>query len=410
VSIAVVQIGARMHYAVPRILHRAGVLHRLFTDLCATKGWPRLLHLLPRPLRPGIVRNALARCPDGVPRGRIVSFPLVGLRYFLRLRGAREPAAEAAAHLSVGRELGERVLRHGFGSARAIYAMNSAAAQVFRPAHSLGIATIYEQTIAPVRVEWELLREEFARWPEWEDGPDLEAFYSPFAALEKEEWDLSDRIVCGSKFVRDKMGEIGGPVDRCVVVPYGVDQPPLAACTRLDFPTDRRWRVLIVGTVTLRKGAPYVAASAAALGTRAEFRWVGPIRLAKTGRRRLAEHVELTGAVPRHDVGNHYRWADLFLLPSICEGSATAVYEALSYRLPVIVTPNTGAPIQTGFEGVLVPIRDSNAIVRAVELLMTDLNRFRAARTAAAARAQALTLECYGQALLTALRDWTGTK
>jgi len=36
------QIGAREHYAVPRVLHRAGKLERLYTDFWATAPW-RLL-------------------------------------------------------------------------------------------------------------------------------------------------------------------------------------------------------------------------------------------------------------------------------------------------------------------------------------------------------------------------------
>ena len=33
------QIGAREHYAIPRVLHRSGKLERLYTDFWATAGW-----------------------------------------------------------------------------------------------------------------------------------------------------------------------------------------------------------------------------------------------------------------------------------------------------------------------------------------------------------------------------------
>ncbi len=46
------------------------------------------------------------------------------------------------------------------------------------------------------------------------------------------------------------------------------------------------------------------------------------------------------------------------LLPSLCEGSATAVYEALAAGLPVICTPNTGSVVRHGIDGYIVPIRD----------------------------------------------------
>lgn len=57
----VAQIGARMHYAVPRILHEAGMLAHLYTDNCASKGWPRLLHDVPAPWRPAALRRLLSR-------------------------------------------------------------------------------------------------------------------------------------------------------------------------------------------------------------------------------------------------------------------------------------------------------------------------------------------------------------
>jgi hypothetical protein len=42
-SWTVAQLGARMHYAVPRILHEAGILDRFYTDICAAKGWPHFV-------------------------------------------------------------------------------------------------------------------------------------------------------------------------------------------------------------------------------------------------------------------------------------------------------------------------------------------------------------------------------
>ena len=103
-SIAVVQLGARMHYAVPRILYDAGALERLYTDICGTKGWPSYLRLLPRALQSNRVRKVLDRNPEGIPADRIVAYPSVGIRYAMRLRQAGSSTAdEAFAHLAVAR-------------------------------------------------------------------------------------------------------------------------------------------------------------------------------------------------------------------------------------------------------------------------------------------------------------------
>ena len=66
-SLVVAQLGARMHYAVPRIFERAGLLERFYTDICANKGWPQLLRLLPRSLRPTRVQRLMNRLPEGIP-------------------------------------------------------------------------------------------------------------------------------------------------------------------------------------------------------------------------------------------------------------------------------------------------------------------------------------------------------
>jgi glycosyltransferase involved in cell wall biosynthesis len=67
-----------------------------------------------------------------------------------------------------------------------------------------------------------------------------------------------------------------------------------------------------------------------------------------------------------------YRWADVFLLPSLSEGSANVCFEALAAGLPVITTPNAGSVVRDGVEGFIVPIRCSGSIVNAVQVLMDD--------------------------------------
>jgi len=71
---------------------------------------------------------------------------------------------------------------------------------------------------------------------------------------------------------------------------------------------------------------------------------------------------EFTGLVPRSKMRELYKWADVFVLPSICEGSAMVTYEALSSGLPVITTPNSGSIVRNGIDGLIIPIRNSDII------------------------------------------------
>jgi glycosyltransferase involved in cell wall biosynthesis len=103
-------------------------------------------------------------------------------------------------------------------------------------------------------------------------------------------------------------------------------------------------------------------------------------------------------------MAQHYAWADVFLLPSICEGSATACYEALAAGVPVITTENAGSVVRDGIDGFIVPIRDAGAIVERLEMLHRDRELLESMARGALQRASEFTVEKYGDRLIAALR------
>jgi len=72
-------------------------------------------------------------------------------------------------------------------------------------------------------------------------------------------------------------------------------------------------------------------------------------------------YVDFAGHVRR------YQTSDLMLFPSVEDGFALVVAEALACGLPVITTPNTGASdlIRPGENGEIVPICDPKALAEA---------------------------------------------
>src|SRR4051812_18341133 len=154
----VAQVGARMHYAVPRILHEAGMLEKLYTDICAVKGWPSLLHVVPQRFRSGGMRRLLGRVPHGVPASRTRAFTSFGHRYARNRVKAATESQSTRTHLWAGKEFCKLVISRGLGEASAVYTFNSAGLEILRYARSRGLATVMEQTIAPKRIERELLR------------------------------------------------------------------------------------------------------------------------------------------------------------------------------------------------------------------------------------------------------------
>jgi glycosyltransferase involved in cell wall biosynthesis len=397
----VAQLGARRHYAVPRILHSAGLLEHFYTDISAIKGWPRLAHLVPPQLRPDGLRRLISRVPRDLPPGRVTAFNLLGLQYASRRRSNRCEGDQLATNIWAGKALCKLVERSGLGAAAGVHVFSSAGLELLKAARAQRRRGVLEQVIAPRRIEIELLEREHAAFPNWEPVYRNDGSAADFCAREEAEWDAADVILCGSEFVRDGILRCGGPADRAVVVPYGVDagftSPPRA-------PHNGPIRVLVVGAVGLRKGSPYVQAAATRLTGRAVFRMVGPLTVLPKARAALSAVVELTGPLPRSEIAGHFAWADLLLLPSLCEGSAVATYEALAAGLPVICTPNTGSVVRDGADGLIVPIRDADAIVEAIDRLASHPDMRRAMAESARKRAVEYDLSGYGRRLVATLQ------
>lgn len=399
--VAVAQLGARMHYAVPRLLHESGNLAHFYTDACADRGVAGLLRLLPPETLPSPARRLAGRRVLGVPKSKLTSFGGFGIALALARMTARSPSAETALTLWGGRRLSKLSVAHGLADATAVYGFSGECSRLLAAAKARGLATAVEQIIAPRPIVDLLVREEEARFPHWRLPAAEDRNAAAFAAEERTAWRYADLIVCGSAFVREHVVASGVPAGRCVVVPYGVAprKPAVPPVRRLSGPL----KVITVGSVGLRKGSPYVLAAAERLRGVAEFRMIGQVSVGPAALTRLAASVTLVGQVPRAEIAAEFANADVFLLPSICEGSATAVYEALAAGLPVITTPNTGTVVRDGVDGFIVPIRDTDAIVGALATLAEDRALLRQMARNAAERSAAYDLAAYGLRLREAL-------
>jgi glycosyltransferase involved in cell wall biosynthesis len=390
-----------MHYAIPRMLNDAGMLTHFYTDICANVGWPRLAGIIPERHRSLPLRRLLGRIPQGIPVDKITTFPGYALQYWQRERRTRSVAEANEVYLWAGQRFCQLVASHGFEGATGVYVFESAGLEILQLAKRLGLKTVTEQSIAPREITFRILAEECDRFPGWETlMPNAEAI-AVLTDRERREWALSDVILCGSEFVARGVGECGGPRTRCAIVPYGVDARFASDAPRMRGA--RRLRVLTVGEVGLRKGPQYVLEAAKKLGSSAEFRMVGQVGLRDEAVRTLSEHLQLCGPIPRAEMQKQYAWADVFLLPSLCEGSATVVYEALSAGLPVVCTFNTGSVVCDGVEGYIVPIRNADAIVEKLLYLANHPSVLSEMSASAIVRAKQFSLTAYRDRLLDAI-------
>jgi glycosyltransferase involved in cell wall biosynthesis len=148
--------------------------------------------------------------------------------------------------------------------------------------------------------------------------------------------------------------------------------------------------LLSVGRLEQNQGFHVLAAALAALrdhsGPLAEGRWrwvvagEGPFRstLEKAVRDAgLTAHVRLLGRVPDADLHAWYEAADLFVHPTLYEGSSLVTLEAMAHRRAVVATTAGGLPdkVRNGVNGWLVPPGDASALAAAISGALADLSR-----------------------------------
>ena len=375
--VAVAQLGARRHYAVPRILHGAGMLERFFTDSYSGDK-PVLRRLVAgldrvRPTDPA--RRWLSRHAADLPPERVASFELAGWRFAVARR-ARRHGRNGDALPGAARALNRGVVRRGLGAADTVYAYNGAALELFQHAKRLGLRCVLDQTQGAGRELGRLMLAEHARWPGWQSSMYAPGKEDERTLREEAEWSLADSILCPSEFVRESIAAVGGPVEKCVLVPYGTDTSRFPTRVARHQPETRPLRVLFAGEVGLRKGAPYLLEALRRLGPEmVEGRFVGQAVLERDKLALYTTVASFTGGVPRPEMPAQYAWADAFVFPSVCEGSAAVLSEALASGLPVICTPNSGPPPSAGGLRV-VPQGDIDALVAAISDVQREPSGF----------------------------------
>lgn len=376
-KVAVAMLGARMHYAVPRLLHEAGLLERFFTDsYVGNKPWlEAVLRSVPRRVSPRGVQRWLGRRDAVLPPEKVSSFETLGLWFVWARARAHSHSEMKVVFREVARRFSAGVLRRGLGQAAILWGFNGESLELFHAAKAQARQCILEQTILPAELESRLMREEVVRWPGWQPGLDIPEFDHPTIERARAEWELADRIVAGSDFVRAGLEECGVPSDKIRVVPYGVDLDRFSPAQMRERRSNEPLRVLFVGEVGLRKGVPDLLHALAKLGRkRVQAKLAGRIALARHQIAPFSGVATFLEAVPRIQMPDLYRWADVFVLPSIVEGSATASYEALLSGLPVVATPNTGSIVQDGVNGFVIPIRDADGLAAAIGRYADDRN------------------------------------
>ncbi len=203
-------------------------------------------------------------------------------------------------------------------------------------------------------------------------------------------------------------GHLEIPASKIVTIPNALDLEEVDGLAGPAEGTAMRARagirrdelvLLSVGRLEQNKGFHVLAQSLAALREHSgrlahgNWRWVlvggGPFqgRLeALATELRLADHIHFAGRLPDRDLHAWYEAADLFVHPTLYEGSSLVTLEAMAHRRACVVTDAGGLPdkVQTGVNGWIVAAGDPGALAAAISGALED--RERLSRMGAAGR------------------------
>ena len=308
---------------------------------------------LPAATRRCLERELRRRRHPELDPARVLTIPryhllATGFRRSLgRLSLLRRLDLETWAHHRFDAELARRLA--GLPGIDLVHAFEGTALATFQAAKRAGMKTILDVPSA---------HEQFMRVEG--QGP------QPRVARERL---LADILVAPSDHVVACLVDAGVPRHRVLKIPYGAD-PKLFrrdATPRIDD----RFRVVFVGRIGRRKGVPDLLEAWRRLALpNAELLLVGDAH--EEGRRLLRRYQGLyrfAGPQPRHEVRRFLQQGDVFVFPSLAEGSALVTYEAMASELPVITTPNSGSVVRGGIDGLLVDPGDVDGLCERIRFL-----------------------------------------
>ncbi len=230
------------------------------------------------------------------------------------------------------------------------------------------------------------------------------ALLSVQARWERANVHRADRVIVPSAYSADVVADAYGILRAGIaVVPELIDvadwRTRLAA---VPAPPAHAPTVLTVARMYARKRLADLLQAAARVARRipdARFRIVGdgpeaPTLRALHARLGLGGTVTFLGDVSAATLAVEYVNADCFCLPSAQEGFGIVFLEAMTAGLPIVACRAAAVPevVADGVTGVLVPVRDPEALAAAIERVLTDASLARALGTAGRTRSEAFDL------------------
>ena len=239
-----------------------------------------------------------------------------------------------------------------------VYAVQGMALYIFKKAEKLGLKKILIATSLHIGFVWQVHKEE-----ERILGYDYEWLNLRLKDKMLKEYEMADLIITSSKLTYKTFLDRGVDEHKLKYLPPEIDKDYYK---RREAKLDDIFRVLYVGRITPQKGIHYLIKAFKELNLpNSKLLLFGGTATRET--RIWLKHmikgwdnIEVRSGDPRPA----YEQSSVLAHPSLNDNTGATISEALAYRLPVIVTENTGAKelISNGENGFIIPIRDVEAI------------------------------------------------
>ena len=390
---------AHFIYELVNAVARLGYATRFETGFYDTGSLAGLVDALPDRLRARVQRELGRRRFDGIDPRIVHRHLALELPYVLAARALpHKPDWVERVLYWRNRTFDARVARTIVRTPPGIIiSHDTSALRMIRAAKQAGAKSVLNQVIGHLAVGDAILREEAALHPDFADSLHANA---PAWLIEqcRAEALEADCVMAPSDYVRRTLVEQGVAAERIALVPFGVR---VERFKPLDQPReDRVFRLLYVGQISQRKGIKYLLEAVKRLALPdLECVLVGGIVGSGAGLAPYRDHFRHVPNVPHAEVQRLFQSADVLVYPSLHEGSALAIFEAMASGLPVITTENAGSMVRDGVDGYLVPLRDPDAIAQKILTLHRDPELRRTLARNARARAEQFTWQHYRERL-----------
>jgi glycosyltransferase involved in cell wall biosynthesis len=186
----------------------------------------------------------------------------------------------------------------------------------------------------------------------------------------------ADVILVNSYLVRDSLQKNGMAGKNIQVAYLGISDKFIGKKKDWNLVEAEKLKIVFTGTFSLRKGIKDIFKALKILEERGiayELHVFGAIDVPIELQSIVATlNIKPHGFIPQEDLISHLVDSDLYLFPTLAEGSANSLLEAMAIGLPVITTNFSGGPIEHKENGLLVNIHSPDEIATAILLLKED--------------------------------------